>query len=272
MIRFFHVSDLHFHSSAEHNRRVCRVLGAIHRDFFAGGGRTVLVVTGDVTDDGRREQYARAREALLGFGQVVVCPGNHDYGPAGVFYCPSSASLFDRELAHAHGAGEGYFGRPRPSVAFFGDEDGSRVMAIGLSAVRETMSPLDFSSGEVGQEQLGALDALLADPALRAVPKLVHLHFHPFMPKDPTMRLRDAGALLAVLGGRIQVLCFGHRHVEGAWWGRAGIPVILAAPAAAETRHVWSIGFEGGRLAYVERELIESLDPGRQPCPLFSSE
>jgi 3',5'-cyclic AMP phosphodiesterase CpdA len=265
MIKFIHVSDLHFHRSDADNRPVAAVLAGIREEFFVGDPHAVLLVTGDITDDGHPEQYAQARQALIGFGpnRVLACPGNHDYGPAGLFYSPSRGRRFDSDLAARLGTVEPYFTKDEPSVTLLRDRDGDRVMALGLNGVLETTTPIDFSCGEVGHRQLAALDATLANPASRAIPKIVYVHFHPFMHADPTMRLRDADALVRVLEGRIQVLCFGHRHVEGCWSNRAGIPHILAAPAAAETRHVWSISFQGTEPPTVQRELVLSLESGR---------
>lgn len=77
-----HISDLHFGISSYHDRGNERVLQEV-----AGSRMDHLIITGDVTNSGRDEEYLRAAEALKKYGllsseRLTVIPGNHDlYSP-----------------------------------------------------------------------------------------------------------------------------------------------------------------------------------------------
>jgi predicted phosphodiesterase len=260
MIKIIHISDTHFHTNADDNKAAGAFLSGVMNEYFLSGDN-YLLHTGDVTDDGHPEQYDNARGALLPFGRgrVLVCPGNHDYGPSGVFYSEAAGHRFDDCLAAPLGYAEPYFPKKQPVVRVLRDADGSRVMTIGINAVLETLNPFDFSCGEVGVQQLAVLDAILANPAAAPIPKLVYLHFHPFMHTHRTMKLLDAAAFLAVLRGRVQVLCFGHKHEQKSWPTSYGVDAILAAGAAYDIKKVWEISFASNRLAGVTEAVIPEL-------------
>ena len=260
MIKIIHISDLHFRKDPADNAAVYAVLSGIMNEYFLSGNN-YLLVTGDVTDDGHSRQYENALGALLPFGKerVLVCPGNHDYGPSGIFYSEIRARRFDERLARPLGYDEPYLPKVQPVVNVLRDTDGSRLMTIGINAGLETLSLCDFSCGEVGQRQLAALDAILANPNAKDIPKLVYLHFHPFLHTDATMKLKDADAFLAALNGHVQVLCFGHKHEQKSWPSLHGIDALLAAGRAPDTRKVWEISFAANKLAGVAEAVIPEL-------------
>ncbi|WP_308211315.1 metallophosphoesterase [Actinomadura rupiterrae] len=71
-----HVSDVHVDGtqrSAERTRAVMAYLDGLNADLDA------VLVTGDIADHGRPEEYELARELLFASRHpVMVCPGNHD--------------------------------------------------------------------------------------------------------------------------------------------------------------------------------------------------
>ncbi|MEV7616780.1 metallophosphoesterase [Streptomyces sp. NPDC089799] len=73
-----HLSDIHLDTadggrSAARTRAVMDYLEGLPVDLDA------VLVTGDIADHGRPDEYASARELLLGSRHpVLVCPGNHD--------------------------------------------------------------------------------------------------------------------------------------------------------------------------------------------------
>lgn len=75
MILVAQVSDTHFDLGARNVERVQRVMG-----FLADLRRRpdAIVVTGDVTESGKAEQFAEARLALASDIPVYIMPGNHD--------------------------------------------------------------------------------------------------------------------------------------------------------------------------------------------------
>jgi len=76
MLLLAHVSDVHLDGSAvraERARRVAAYLAALPRPVDA------VLLTGDIADHGRPEEYAEARELIGALpGPVLTCPGNHD--------------------------------------------------------------------------------------------------------------------------------------------------------------------------------------------------
>jgi hypothetical protein len=87
------------------------------------------------------------------------------------------------------------------------------VLITGLDSTTRTLNPFDFSSGEIGTEQLAQLDKILGDPLYSDCRKIVCLHHRPYG-KDflvSTMELKDKDKLVKVIKGRVDVLAFGHQ-------------------------------------------------------------
>lgn len=270
MLTFVHISDTHFHRDGSDNAATGRFLAAVKNDFLLEGDDKFLLVTGDITDDGHPEQYLEAYKTLLTHGAVnhkhiLVCPGNHDYGPSGNFYSEACAGRFDSVFASQLGYYDPYLTKREPVVRVFRGTRGTKVMTIGINACLETYSISDFACGEVGAQQLAALDAILSNPDAKDVPKLVYLHFHPFFRDDvygefeyATHMLKDADAFIRILSGRVDVLCFGHKHHRNMWQDHHGIPWVLAAGTTQEDRKVFVITVDGTQVA-VQDSLVPSL-------------
>jgi 3',5'-cyclic AMP phosphodiesterase CpdA len=234
---FIHISDLHFHRSKKNNKEIIKALKFIAQHYPAH----VLIVTGDITDDGDTEQYDRAVEALSGFaGRIVICPGNHDFGAAGFMYERPRARLFDEKLACPLGQNGTFAGSTQPVVNLLKDAD-DQVLLIALDSNLETQTPFDFACGQIGKSQLGALDAILGNPGHAGMTKLLLFHHHPFMRNDPFMELKDASKLWPVVYGRLDGMLFGHRHVSEMWQDKGGVRFVLAAdnaPGKAYAREI----------------------------------
>jgi len=151
----------------------------------------IVVVTGDLTDMGLRDEYDRARALLdrIECDRMLVVPGNHDA----------------RNVGEVHF--EALFGSRSPEIEMDG------VHLIGLDS-----SEPDLDSGRVGREKYRWLEERFAEPSEF---KIVAIHHH-LVPVPGTGRERnivaDAGDLLRVLteSGVDLVLC-GHKHVPNVW-------------------------------------------------------
>lgn len=208
MIRVIHISDTHFSHDPKKNTDQLRLTDKIYKAGF--GENDYLLVTGDVVDDGEKGQYKEAMAAMGAFApRILAAPGNHDYGPLGNVYSESSARWFDTGFCKQMGIPTGFFRKKEPVVTGLDDGDGSRLLAIGLNSCAKTSDITDFAGGEIGFEQLKALDMLLDDPAFDGIPKLVYLHHRP-QPLSIFMALNDYEDLMAVLHNRADLLCFGH--------------------------------------------------------------
>lgn len=237
MLKFIHLSDLHFRSKPEDNTAILATLNYIRATY----PRHALIVTGDIVDDGHKSQYEQAYAALAPFtGRIFICPGNHDFGQKGNFYSPERAKRFDTYLSIPLRQGGTFAGENLPVLHLL--KDGSqRVLLIALDTNIETLSPLDFACGQVGPKQLTALDHLLSDPSLADMIVMVFFHHHPFVYDDPFVKLLDARELMRVLYGRVHVVLFGHRHTSRMWRDTLGISYILAcdsSPGQAFAREI----------------------------------
>jgi 3',5'-cyclic-AMP phosphodiesterase len=155
----------------------------------------LVVVAGDVTDDGFPDQYPLAREELSAIAcrEIVFIPGNHDARNVGYL-------LFEDT---------------------FGGRDSRRRLQLGglaVSLVAVDSSKPDLDEGEIGREHYGWIADGFAGPAdLR-----VFTCHHHLMPIPGTGRernqVRDAGDVLSLLRHcEVDLVLMGHRHVPYVW-------------------------------------------------------
>lgn len=158
-------------------------------------GPDLVVVAGDLTDDGYPDQYPEAREELSAIEcpQIVLVPGNHDARNVGYL-------RFEEE---------------------FGARDSTRrVVLDGLDValVAVDTSKPDIDEGEVGREHYGWIEEGFEGAAdLR-----VFVCHHHLMPVPGTGRERnqvlDAGDVIALLRQlEVDLVLSGHRHVPYVW-------------------------------------------------------
>lgn len=155
----------------------------------------LVVIAGDITDDGYPDQYPLAREELAAIEcpQVVPVPGNHDARNVGYVRFEESFGTRDTRL--------------RIDV---GDLD------VALVAV-DSSKP-DIDEGEIGREHYPWIEeGFEGDADLR-----VFVCHHHLLPIPGTGRERnqvlDAGDVLALLRQlHVDLVLSGHRHVPYVW-------------------------------------------------------
>jgi 3',5'-cyclic AMP phosphodiesterase CpdA len=159
-----------------------------------------VVVTGDLTDFGRADEYAHLRELLQPIGcPLYLLPGNHD----------------EREGLRAAFPEHGYLRNETPFIQYAVDLGGLRLVAV------DTVVPY-ASHGEVCAERIDQLAHLLAQDT--ATPTIVAMHHPPFRTLIGHMDdigLRNPAALEAVVARHPQVrrvIC-GHLHrpIQALW-------------------------------------------------------
>ena len=256
MIRFIQLSDLHIHGSNKNDDNVnaVKVVEYIIARYanFKKGQKPVLLITGDITDDGKKNQYRNAVNILKplvksGF-EVLPCPGNHDYGPCGNLYTARSQKLFQEyilgELVEIKKAGDQAVTMEDlyPLV-----KDVANVLFIGLDSVVGNDDDLvHFASGEVGVHQRNKLDAILRKPAHAGKKIVVYFHHHPFYRsfiKKIFLELDDAKEVMNMLGRRTDYVCFGHKHDSDIWTGQHGIDWIMASGKTSERNDLYKFQF-----------------------------
>ena len=214
-----HLSDLHF-GRVDH-----AVLEPLRR-CVAGLEPHVVVISGDLTQRAKPEEFREARRFLdtLPFPQIVV-PGNHDvplYNVFQRFFAPLAKfrRYISADLAPA-----------------YIDEE---IAVVGVNTARS----LVFKGGRINEEQIEYLRARLCNLD-KSVSKMVVTH-HPFdLPEDWDSsdivgRARMAMQALARCG--VDILLAGHAHTSHAGEAMAGYKIgghaslIVQAGTATSTR------------------------------------
>jgi 3',5'-cyclic-AMP phosphodiesterase len=155
----------------------------------------LVVVAGDVTDDGYPDQYpvAKAQLDALKCGDVVVVPGNHDARNVGYLRFEDTFGPRDSRLA-------------------------LEVDGIDVALVAVDSSKPDLDEGEIGREHYRWIEEGFA----RRADLRVFVCHHHLMPIPGTGRERnqvgDAGDVLALLRqAEADLVLSGHRHVPYVW-------------------------------------------------------
>ncbi len=195
------ISDVHCGPmfNAESLRRALEEINSLSPD--------LIVVTGDLTEEGIRAQFIQAERELGGLkaDRAVYISGNHDYRSTGY--------LLFREFF------------PFKQVTEVGD-----VVLVVLSSARP-----DRDDGEVGHRQNLWLEETLAK--YRDWVKVVAIHHH-IIPVPDTgadqITIIDAGDVLrSLVRSEVDLVLCGHRHRP--WrWIMEGMQVVHAGSVSCE--------------------------------------
>jgi 3',5'-cyclic-AMP phosphodiesterase len=150
-----------------------------------------VVVSGDLTSHGFKDEYALARDYLdrIECGAKVVIPGNHD----------------SRNVGYVH------------FEELFGERN-SVLRIDGVTIVAVDSSEPDLDNGQIGRGRYRWIEEQFAEPAEI---RIFVLHHH-LLPVPGTGRERnivhDAGDTLEALQrARVDLVLSGHKHVPYAW-------------------------------------------------------
>jgi 3',5'-cyclic AMP phosphodiesterase CpdA len=223
-MKILHISDLHIgkeETVIKEWEQAENLVRRILREWRNDKDKPLILITGDVVDDGREVEFIEARRILrplqrAGF-QVAPLPGNHDYGWQGSFAQEKRFKHFKRYLL-------GITNRVTyPDVPYWDDD----VTVITLNSMLAETGFWDglLADGELGSRQLDELGELITtvrEERKKSHRIVVALHHHPFLfPDDPPLkrakerlmhRLKDGDDLMRLLSGRIDALLFGHEH------------------------------------------------------------
>lgn len=200
------LSDLHLDMPGSANvRRMERMLEAIGR---VQPRPALLLLTGDLTQDGTPAQYELLRQMLHGWTHCVLLPGNHD----------------DPAVLHAA------FPQASPPPGGFVRVDAGEIAIVAADSTVRGQDHGELSAGSL--EAIGrAIDAA-------GKPVLLALHHPPVSGQVPTLDgigLREAEGFASWLGANAAVAAVlaGHYH-QAQFRVVAGRPV-LVAPSVAPT-------------------------------------
>ncbi|WP_236566992.1 metallophosphoesterase [Nocardia sp. CY41] len=215
MILVAQVSDTHFDLGARNAERVRRVM-----DYFAGLRRRpdAILVTGDITDSGKPEQYAEAKLAFDTDIPVYVLPGNHD----------------DRAGFRTALLGEPSSGAPINQVRRIGD---LTVALLDSSVPGEPGGHLSDETYHWLREVLGG-----APPGKPILLALHHPPAHLFSPIVDGISLADPQRLADLVAGddRIAAVLTGHAH-SAATSTFGGRPLLVAPSTASVLSGEWEL-------------------------------
>ena len=185
-LKIAHISDIHVGSGHFVSNLLNRAITEINEV-----EPDLVLVSGDLTNDGFRQQFSAARAYLdnIECGEMVVIPGNHD----------------SRNVGYVH----------------FEDMFGQRNKVATLPGV--TMVALDSSQPDLNEGRLGRQNYRWMVESFERPQdfKIVALHHH-LLPLPGTGRERniieDAGDFLELLvDSGVDLVLSGHKHVPHTW-------------------------------------------------------
>lgn len=194
-MKIFQISDPHIRADMKHNYQVEMKLYGLAQKL---GPVDMVVLTGDVTDDGSEVQYANALKLLTPFtNRIIVVPGNHDYGVAGNFYSKKCVKRFNvlAELLNF------------PRKEFYD----LRILPIDSNL--KTTTPFDFARGNVGWWNRRAIKKFGLQCKKDKKVSLVCMHHSPFE-ETWALELEDAEELIRSCEGYVDYVLVGHEHKE----------------------------------------------------------
>lgn len=183
-----HISDLHCGSRYHIPSLAKRVIDELNDEVKPD----IVVVTGDLTDMGFRQEFRAAERLIsaLGCERVIVLLGNHDARNVGDEHFAEMFGTRSKELGH----------------------NGMRVLGLDSSEP-------DLDTGRIGRERYRWLEERFGEDPEEF--KVVAMHHH-LVPVPGTGRERnivhDAGDLLRVLADNsVDLVLCGHKHVPNVW-------------------------------------------------------
>ncbi|HEY5002253.1 MAG TPA: metallophosphoesterase [Ktedonobacteraceae bacterium] len=219
-MKILHVSDIHYREAPE----TWVLLKEASRQFEAMRPDLILI-TGDLTNDGLDEQFLRVKRFIswLDFCPVLIIPGNRDLAKTIVpipaersdleyflLTHPEPASVFDEldELEDVNHGRQGKFLDHFPATEFFYRTDG--VAAVGLNSTPEIAArQLELMTQHFQKGQAGELRIFCAHHSFLPVPT------KKIRPGDVVPRSADILQTLIELN--VDLLFCGHIHRSHVW-------------------------------------------------------
>jgi predicted phosphodiesterase len=223
-LKILHVSDIHYRESAENNtllKEAARRFEDLHPDY--------MLITGDLTRDGREEQFAAVRRFVddLNFCQVLMIPGNRDAARTLTAHSSDYKNLEYYLLTHPDPLAllaeidgqqdqnavprskrqEKFFEHFEQAEFFHRD---TRIAAVGLHSTPEiTTRQIELASHHFLNGRQGEFRIFCAHHSFLPVPN------KKLKPGDIVPRSADILQTLIELN--VDLLCCGHIHRSHVW-------------------------------------------------------
>ncbi|MQY34662.1 3',5'-cyclic adenosine monophosphate phosphodiesterase CpdA [Streptomyces sp. RB17] len=205
-MKILHLSDTHLDRAGRPDADGADGTTALRRilaDLIHLRDLSAVVVTGDVTDDGSREGYARARALLDAYARergasVFYATGNHD-----------ERAAFTEVLGCGHAHPDAVCAGPDGERAAASTVDGWRLVTL------DSLVP-GKAYGRISRAQLDWLRRVLATPAPRGT--ILAFHHPPValeVEVQQALGLQNADKLAEVIRGTdVQLILCGHFHLQ----------------------------------------------------------
>ena len=216
MLKIAQISDLHFGAASP---LAVRALS----DSLNKVAPDLIVVTGDLTQEGRRKEFEEAKTFLTALpGDVMVIPGNHDIPVRNLY------ARFVQPYAR--------FGR------YIGPEinpvwRSARMHLVGANSARRAAADINWSFGRLSRKQIAAAANEFSQAPANAIKGLaVH---HPFLKGPGTAGSRTVGRgnemLDACARHGLDFTLTGHVHQSSAKTMTIGDRTVVAIQAGTAT-------------------------------------
>jgi len=196
-VRLLHLSDIHF------GREDTEALAAV-ADFARKIRPDAVIVAGDITQKGRRSEFAAARDWFDGLGlRVIAAPGNHD---TPLLHLPARAVRpFRRYQKYMEGL---------DAVGQLTELAGGAVRIAALNTARGVQGRLNWADGVIDLKDLDAALALLAQGPADAWRLLICHHplDEPSLSEVSVDTRRGGEALRRCAAAHVDAIFTGHIH------------------------------------------------------------
>ncbi len=227
MIRIIHLSDLHIRSKQgrpENQNAKSLVHEIINRYQSEPKNKTVIIMTGDLVDDGKAVQYRQLEKLVLkplrAKFKVLTVPGNHDYAQWGNLFDDQAPARFAKYVRKIPTY-------PNPWIDTLEATNEPKVVFIGVDS-GDRKDKVHFAEGLVDKKQRDQVEAALTDPKYADYFKVLYVHHHPFQ-RNWFVSFQQAEQFLGMVRQKVDLLLFGHKHEHEAFFGRYQIPAMLAS-------------------------------------------
>ncbi|MDR0911672.1 MAG: metallophosphoesterase [Methanobrevibacter sp.] len=188
-----HISDIHFGSSSFDEDMFLKFVDEIN-----DSKTDLIVLTGDLTDNGYYKSYLGVKEYLKLFKHPILCvPGNHDSRNVGY-------KTFEEEIGDRNWANK------------IIDNNTNKILLLGLDSTEP-----DLDTGRIGRSQQKWVEETLCSHFTENFFSIIALHHH-VLPVPNTGRERnellDCGDVLkSLVDHDVNLVIYGHRHVPYSW-------------------------------------------------------
>jgi 3',5'-cyclic AMP phosphodiesterase CpdA len=194
MARIAHISDLHIEGTRAENVLIEEGLVRVFRKMRLGD---LLIVSGDLTNNGEAGEYSEATRLLTPFkGQILATMGNHDQGWLGLFSFSAARKRWAKFVL---------------DLAIPDTIQVGRWLVAGFDSVRHTSSLWDTAQGNLGAGELQRMEEHLAKAQQWNLLAAGVMH-HSVFDHDQFELLRDKAKVERIILGRYAAMFMGHEH------------------------------------------------------------